>query len=91
MRRILTLAALLLFAVPLTAQEAMERPGPDAEVQVQQMDIQAPDVEVVGDTELQVQQTTDMEAAPAMQPDTRSWWWLVAGIVLAGIILAALL
>ena len=91
MRGILTLVALMLFAVPLTAQEAMEHPGPE-EVEVQQvMDIQAPDAEVVGDAELQVQEASEMEAAPAMQPDTRNWWWLVAGIVVAGLILAVLL
>jgi hypothetical protein len=90
MRRIVTLVALLLFAVPLTAQQAVEHPGPE-EVQVQQMEIQAPDAEVLGDVELQVQETSEMEAAPAMQPDTRNWWWLVAGIVVAGLILAVLL
>ena len=90
MRRIVTLVALLLFAVPLTAQQAVEHPGPD-EVQVQQMDIQVPDAEVLGDAELQVQETSEMEAAPAMQPDTCNWWWLVAGIVVAGLILAVLI
>jgi hypothetical protein len=90
MRRIVTLVALLLFAVPLTAQQAVEHPGPE-EVQVQQMEIQVPDAEVLGDVELQVQETSEMEAAPAMQPDTRNWWWLVAGIVVAGLILAVLL
>jgi hypothetical protein len=90
MRRIVTLVALLLFAVPLTAQQAVEHPGPE-EVQVQQMEIQVPDAEVLGDVELQIQETSEMEAAPAMQPDTRNWWWLVAGIVVAGLILAVLL
>jgi len=94
MRRALVFATLFLFAAPLSAQE-VEHPGPDAvDVHAEQVEAAVlPSAEALDAGEVQFQQveTVDQADATAIQPDTRSWWWLVAGIVVAGLILALLL
>ncbi|MGH7458484.1 MAG: hypothetical protein ACREKN_05270 [Longimicrobiaceae bacterium] len=88
------LAALFLLApVALAAQE----PAPDTYLEedpLEQMAEQAPAPELAGGGE-------DEVAAAELQPDTdeaanvqdppRNWLWLILGIVVAGLLLAALL
>ncbi len=96
MRRALVFvfATLFLFSAPLAAQE-VEHPGPDAvDVPAEQVGTTVlPSAEALDAGEIQFQQveTVDQVDATAIQPDNRSWWWLVGGIVVAGLILALLI
>jgi len=97
MRRALVFATLLIFATPLAAQD-VEHPGPDAmDVHAEQVESTVlpaalPAADALGAGEMQLQQVEIVEQveATAIQPDTRSWWWLIGAIVLAGLILVAL-
>lgn len=99
MKRMLPVALLLAFATSAQAQERSQveiQPANAAMVGAEQADVRdggprANSAKVGLDANQIVSETRTSDDAMVRQgPTTRSWWWLVGAIVLAGVIIVAI-